>query len=723
MKRIILLLLFSLGLQAGATPKWLDQSHEIFLTARLNSLASHYRDFPLFWWNFFILEGEPSREDIEKLCADLASDGAIQKMPCHFDLKNLQSLTGDWLKDVPLREPLPAPPLLAKRMDEGLLKAGLPMGRALVDLLRLDPLDQLAELRRKLEKRMQMDLKLEGGLLVDTKSGRKLLPAQFTFPPSESERSQQVMNTLQERCRQLPGCKSLDLFGPHSSTRENEARIRTDLETVSWTGMLALFLLCGFIVLTRRQRLLNLVPFLFFSIGVTIGVTVLVFGKIHGITLAFGPGIVGLSMDYGIHSAFLDPRSKKTWRANWVGLLTTTIIMIVLGFSTIPLLRQMMFFSVFGLCFNYLIFYLVMPRWPQWFETKLYEFNPQRWRFLTGASILFLLCTVLVFFKPLHLEIQHLNFETPRTAQLRQWFFETTGATSPYILTEDKAAPLDSSMARKTWAGSEDILYDGIANYLPPVTSQQQNLVSWRERLCTKPITPPFNESQTKFYAPFFASVACDRLQPNPLTQRIPDYLRDFSDGQNFVGLFFPSSPEQTAKLKAQYPQSSTPREIFASFPHILYAELLWMVPLAFCGAFFFLWLHYRDLGWSTLAVIPFLTGLGCYGLVITLFHLPLSFISLIGLLMVFGCSLDYGVFVMDFLLFRKENRAGVWSALTLCSFATIAGFAPLVFARHPVLNDLGQALLWGTVGTWIGSLWGIPFVHELIGSKRRISA
>ena len=38
---------------------------------------------------------------------------------------------------------------------------------------------------------------------------------------------------------------------------------------------------------------------------------------VTGLTLAFGPEIIGLSMDYGIHSAFLDPKSAKTWRANW----------------------------------------------------------------------------------------------------------------------------------------------------------------------------------------------------------------------------------------------------------------------------------------------------------------------------------------------------------------------------------------------------------------------
>ncbi|NJL25765.1 MAG: hypothetical protein HC902_11710, partial [Calothrix sp. SM1_5_4] len=36
---------------------WVDHSHEIFLTRDLRETASNYRDYPLFWWNFVVLEG------------------------------------------------------------------------------------------------------------------------------------------------------------------------------------------------------------------------------------------------------------------------------------------------------------------------------------------------------------------------------------------------------------------------------------------------------------------------------------------------------------------------------------------------------------------------------------------------------------------------------------------------------------------------------------------
>jgi len=695
-------------------------------------MASHYRDFPLFWWNFLILESpagtdrEISREAMTQLCTEvqaLGGDG-IQKIPCHFDLKDLRQLTQDWLEDAPLRRSFPSIEEMRERSNASLSKAALPMGRDLVELLRLDPLDELGALKEKFEQRMQMGLDLKSGSMRDPSTKRVLIPIQFSFPPSDTARTKKFEDELKPLCSRIEGCGQLDLFGAHHSTLENESRIRQDVEVVSSLGGIAMALLLAFVVITDRRKLLNLVPLLLFSIAVSIGVTILVFGSIHGITLGFGPGIVGLSMDYGIHSAFLGPRSRKTWRANWIGLLTTIITMIVLGFSSIPLLRQMMFFATFGLCFNYLIFYLVLPRWPHWFEATFYGVAPRGKRWWTLMACAMLAAVPLLLARPIQLDVQHLNYESPRTEELRRWFFKVSGAPSPYVLLEDPLAPLSSATERLQWARAHGVQYEGIGEYLPDAAVQEQNLVGWRNEFCESP-RYIWTETEKKFFAPFLKNVACARLQPKLLTpgsiDTIPVYLRDFHHEGRFLGMFFTQDHALQTELKAKYPDATTPRDIFSSFPKILYQELLWMLPLAFLGAFVCLLAHYRHFGWSLLAVVPFLTGVGLFAAMAQLFQLPLSFISLIALVMVFGCSLDYGVFILDFLLFRKTEQPGVWSALSLCAAATITGFAPLIFASHPVLNDLGHPLLWGTVGTLIGSLWGIPAVHAGVEKMRQL--
>ena len=61
----------------------------------------------------------------------------------------------------------------------------------------------------------------------------------------------------------------------------------------------------------------------------------------------------------------------------------------------------------------------------------------------------------------------------------------------------------------------------------------------------------------------------------------------------------------------------------------------------------------------------------------------------------------------------------GVWTCLLFASGATGLGFVPLLVCRHPVLAHLGQTLTLGTLGTAIGTLWGIPGIANLTGIRR----
>lgn len=98
----------------------------------------------------------------------------------------------------------------------------------------------------------------------------------------------------------------------------------------------------------------------------------------------------------------------------------------------------------------------------------------------------------------------------------------------------------------------------------------------------------------------------------------------------------------------------------------------------------------------------------------------PVDLISILGLLMVFGFSIDYGVFATD--LYVKNSEAlqkmdlphleqSVFSTLSLAAFTNLVGFFPLVFAQHTVLHQLGYALFFGTLGTYFGTIWGVPAI------------
>ena len=123
-----------------------------------------------------------------------------------------------------------------------------------------------------------------------------------------------------------------------------------------------------------------------------------------------------------------------------------------------------------------------------------------------------------------------------------------------------------------------------------------------------------------------------------------------------------------------------------------------------------------------SLLILPFITGIGCFFIFAAVLGESVDLISIIGLLMVFGFSIDYGVFATDLyqknteslkLMSLKNLENSVFSTLTMAAVTNLIGFLPLVFAKHVVLHQLGTALFFGTLGTYIGALWGVPYFSK----------
>jgi len=657
---------------------WFDQSYEIFLPGAMKSAAGSYQQYPLFWWNFAVVEKDTNAGAVaEKLCAGL---------PC----PDFQPLAKAWLADSAVRRDYPGAAELAQQAQATMAKAALPMPREMTELLRLDPLNEIAQLQARMDARLN-GFTREGQWLRDQDSGRALIPVKFDFPPNESLKTV----PFHAKSRDL----GATLLGSHAGTMENEMRIRADVGTVSTVGTISLVLLIGLIVFWRRSGLLWLLPLLAVSTAAAAALTVAVFGSIHAISLSFGPGLIGLAMDFGIHAAFLDPRSRVTWRSNFMALLTSLVIMILLGFSAIPLLKQMMFFAVTGLVLSYALFYLCMTRWPRRFAVTPLKLAPKPSVPLSVFSLILAAGALTLFFQPLRLDLDQLNYETKTTRELRLWFFERTGAESSYHLPEQAGL--------LAWARGNGIGYDGPSLLLPEAAEQKRHLETWREP-CRRGL---FTGEAKKFFAPFEQAV-CANLEPRTLEQA-PPYVRDFTNGRDWIAVLKPATAEHGKLIQAQYPAAHSPRELLKQFPATFAAELKWMLPVALIGALLFLMVYYRGIFPALAACLPFAAGVGCFSMMTLLLGLPVTFISLMGLLMVFGFSIDYGIFAVDSRARSASEQNGVWSALALCAVSTLAGFAPMAMGHHPVLQSLGHSLLWGSAGTYLGAFWGVPALYR----------
>jgi hypothetical protein len=367
----------------------------------------------------------------------------------------------------------------------------------------------------------------------------------------------------------------------------------------------------------------------------------------------------------------------------------------------------MMFFSAVGLISGFLFLFISFRIWPRAMSVAPMALIPRTNR-LTAVLSIILVVSGFAGFGTINAswDLRRLEFQDEKTREAADWLRNSSKVRPPFFeVTFSEAQSWPRSGDPRDWAKSQGITYEGVANYLPRPEVQQANRLSWREKHCLS-LVQRLSEEERNFFWPFITHACELEMQIN--NHRYLDHLK--SDGQ-WISLWIPHDEKQEAAIREARPEAVSLRSIADIFPNTLMNELLWMAPLAALLAASLIFLHFRNILLTAIALIPFVCGLGLISIMHWLFGMEFSFVSLIGTVMIFGFSVDYGIFVADAGRSGQKNQSGhgTWTAITFAAITTVAGYAPLLLCKHPVLLHLGQALFFGTVGTYLGAFWGIP--------------
>jgi hopanoid biosynthesis associated RND transporter like protein HpnN len=138
------------------------------------------------------------------------------------------------------------------------------------------------------------------------------------------------------------------------------------------------------------------------------------------------------------------------------------------------------------------------------------------------------------------------------------------------------------------------------------------------------------------------------------------------------------------------------------------------------------LWFDFRNITHSLLAVLPLVAGmlqtLGIMGLV----GIPLNPANLIGIPLIFGIAVDYGVHIVHDYLERPgpyRISPSTANSVLVDALTTILGFGALMIASHRGLESLGRVLTLGVTSCTITSLVFLPAVLRLLPPRRRCTA
>lgn len=506
-----------------------------------------------------------------------------------------------------------------------------------------------------------------------------------------------------------------------------------EINTIGW-GSLAAVLLLVWLAFRSLRPILLVACSLLIGCGVALAVTVLVFGKVHVLTLVFGASLVGVAEDYGIHwfaSRQAEPADHR-WAllrhllpGLWLALVTSALAYLALGLAPFPGLRQMALFSVVGLAGAFLTVIFWFPwldggdirqtRFSQWLGNTL-----ERWPRLQGRWQVGLFIGAAVLLSALGIsrlqgndDLRSLQSSPPalmaqqiRLGQLLGMpspaqFYLVQGADADQLLQHEEAL---TARLRRLAAEHRIGGYRAISDWLPSLARQRADaaLTARVEGGVLAAVSEAVGEPLPR---PQFATtpLTAAAFLSSPVSQPFRHLWVGAVGGQmvSVVMVDGLSQADALATLRGAADGLEGVRWVdrTADFSHLLGHYRKLMSGLLLVGivlVFGVLWLRYRGQAWRVFAstLVAGALTLGLLGL----FGQPLQLFNVLALLLLLGMGIDYGIFLIE-----HRGDASAWLAVCVGAASTWLSFGLLGLSATPALRAFGLTLLFG-----IGLVWMI---------------
>ncbi|NTX35597.1 MMPL family transporter [Myxococcus sp. CA039A] len=467
--------------------------------------------------------------------------------------------------------------------------------------------------------------------------------------------------------------------------------------------------------------------------AVAMSVTALVFERVHLLTLVFGSSLVGVAEDYGFHyfaarqgkpPSERGPLMRSLLPGMVMALLTSVVAYLALGVAPFPGLRQMALFSATGLVGAFLTvacwfptldtgalpvtsfstrFATSLARWPRFASTRA-------WWVGTAALVLFIIGGLWrvrtrddvrqLQGAPAHLiadqrELGRL-LGLPSPAQ----FFLVGGQDEEQVLAREASlkARLDPLVTDKVLAG-----YRAVSDWLPSAEQQRSDakLSARAEAQAVAAVAQATGEEPTR--ARFADDVLTpERLLASPASAAIrqqwlgrlgekhfsivmlrglndPSVLPRIADAaQGLEGVRWVDKTQEISRLLERY------RRLMGGLILLGYVAVLLLLVVRFRREAWRAWLP---------TVVGTLVTLAVFGWV----GEPLQLFSVLGLMLLLGMGVDYGIFMLE-----HPGEGSAWLAVALAGVSTLLSFGLLGLSATPALRSFGLTMLLGEVTIWL---------------------
>jgi predicted exporter len=484
-------------------------------------------------------------------------------------------------------------------------------------------------------------------------------------------------------------------------------------------------------------------PLLLSSLAIASGlvaaliVCIVVFGKIHIITLVFGASLIGVADDYAQHY-LCDSFAEKNWNPQralsvllpglFLGLISNLLSYAGLGFSPFPGLQEVALFSAVGLLVAWLTVIMLFPLLLTGFSfehepglLKLATLWEQRWpawvmknrRSLSLLLLLFIVGGILKL-TPQD-DVRLLQSASPEVMQIAdkikqllpvsrdsQFFLVAGSNQQDWYQNEQRLLENLSALKQRQALKS----YEGISSYWPDTSKQQDNYRVLKRTLYDSGLAERymtdlgFSSEAVKSELKNFKESEHKTLELTAWLATADEAKRQLwlgCDQGRCLGIVALSEIKDIAVLSAlqelpgvswvdQVDQLSSLFKRYRTRASLLLFAAFGLVLLGLTGKF----------GWrgaATIMAIPTVSVLAALSM-LGWFNQLFSLFNLFALLLVLGIGVDYAVFFF----LAGEKRVSTSLAVILSALTTLLAFGLLAVSSTEIVHAFGFTVSVGIV-------------------------
>ena len=519
----------------------------------------------------------------------------------------------------------------------------------------------------------------------------------------------------------------LEIGGVARYAVASEAQIRGDIERIGTLSTLGILLLFALVFRSGRMLGLGLVPLLFGS-AVAMVASHLVFGEIHGLTIAFGTSLLGVGIDYAEHyfthfslepEAGAEPIMQRVWPGLWLGAVTTLIGFAGLAFTGFPGVREIAFFSAASIVGALVGTKLLLPPWmpthyraprlparlATWAERMLHALGRQRalaWAPLLAFAVSLALLARVKFVDDLSVLLSVDPALRAEDTRVRERVTAATPGQFVLVVDRDEERALEKLDA--TTRALQTAAREGLVGSFAPlgawIRSPRAQAASFAAaRAHRADIARSLDEAgfEAAPFAPFFATLDA----PPPAPVRLQDLLAtpagamlaalapELPEGRAFVMPL--ASVRDANELRARLPDAvliDEPALLESTYRRVR-RETVRMLGVGLAFVALTLFARYRSGRLALAAFAPALMAATCTVAIFATLGTALTLLHVVALLLVLSMGADFGIFVVEARASLEETARTLVSIFTATT-TTLLSFGLLALSANPALRALG---------------------------------